>query len=218
MEAEHGWSIATTSSTQLTMIYQDQLELHFDVVSFLPAFSSFAHFPKEGSPISLSFVGDSKDYRPQTLTTEKRFFLQLMRAHLQCLQQSKLHVKDLLYFASSGWTQALAVAEEIRRLNLESITECSILGDERLGAKCMMLLPGVKTKVNVCFEVGAVAKEMEVTVKLKTRAEVVYGEEYREDKMKDFLQSRIGEGVNGSGNWADAVRQLKKKLVAQGKK
>lgn len=146
-----------------------------------------------------------------------------MRAHLHSITQHETTAQDLLHFISTIWTQCLAVSEEIHRLDLSHITVCDILSDERLAVRSMMLIPNAMTKVNVVFEIGAGVKEMGVEVKLKARAEVVYGEGYREDKMREFLRGRVGEGVGnggqkGKGSWADAVRELRRRLVQRGRK
>lgn len=102
----------------------------------------------------------------------------------------------------------------MHRLDIERITHCDILSDERLAVKTMLLIPNVETKVNITFEIGAVVKDMAFEVKLKARADVAYGEQYREDKMRDFLKAKMSEGAS----WADAVRELKARLAKRGRK
>lgn len=197
------------------MVHRNQLEIFFDVAAFGPSASKGSH----NARISLSYTADQNVHKPQPLTTEKRFFLQLLRAHLHSLTQHETTVRDLLEFISASWAQCLALAEEVHRLDLERITHCDILSDERLAVKSMLLIPSVATKVYITFEIGAAAKASTVEVKLNARAEVAYGEQYREDKMRDFLKTRIGEGMSaGKSTWADAVRELGKKLTQRGKK
>lgn len=218
MEAKYGWSVTSASSGTLTLAYRRQLQIFFNVASFLPA-AAATTTKHENSPISLIYVGDADVQKPKPLTTEKRFFLQLMRAHLQCLVQHQTEVKDLLRFVHEGWDKALEVSEEVSRLDAEFITNCSILSDERLGVKTTMLLPVLKTKVHVVFEIGAVGKGGEVEMGLTVKAEVVYGEKYKEDRMGDFLMSKVGRGGQDARvRWVDAVRDLKKRLIQQGKK
>ena len=200
------------------MAYHRQLQIFFNFASFLPA-AAAATSKLENSPISLIYIGDTDQQHPKPLTTEKRFFLQLMRAHLQCLVQHQTGVKDLLRFVREGWDKALEVSEEVSKLDVEFITNCSILSDERLGVKAVMLLPSLKTKINVRFEIGAVGKGGEVEMGLTVKAEVVYGEKYKEDRMGDFLMSKVGRGsVDTRVRWVDVVRDLKKRLIMQGKK
>ncbi len=217
LETKHGWAITSASSTALIMVYRHEIQLLFDVASFLPPASSQPAVTSN-STISLAYIADTDEYRPLPLTTEKRFFLQLMCAHLQCLVQHQTHVKDLLLFVSAGWSKALAVAEEIRRLNMEHITDTSIVSDERLAVNAMVLLKDAKTKIDVRFEIVAAAAEGDVVIWTTPGARTVYGEEFREDKMKEFFMGKIDDGVMGSGRWADAVRELERKLVAKAKR
>lgn len=196
------------------MVYRNQIELYFDVAAFSPASTSADTKQGQNATIRLSYVADQNTHKPLPLTTEKRFFLQLIRAYLHSLMQHETKVTDLLAFVSTAWPQCLALSEEVHRLDIERITYCDIMSDERLVVKTMLLIPNVETKVNVTFEIGAVIKDMAVEVKLKARAEVAYGEQYREDKMCDFLKTKMGEGAS----WADAVRDLKGRLAKRGKK
>ncbi len=199
------------------MVYRHEIQLFFDVASFFPATSSQSA-ETSNSTISLTYIADTDEYRPRPLTTEKSFFLQIMRAHLQSLVQHQTHVKDLLLFVSAGWSKALAVSEDIRRLNMEHITDTSIVSDERLAVNAMVLLKDAKTKINVIFEVVAAAAEGDVVIWTTPGARTVYGEEFREDKMKEFFVGKIDDGKIGSGRWADAVRELERKLVAKAKR
>lgn len=94
----------------------------------------------------------------------------------------------------------------------------------------VVVLKGVSTKVEVGFEVtAAVVGEdagMEMVVKVRPRARVVYGEMYKEDRMTEFVRGKVemvvgarsgGRGEGGQ-QWTDAVRDLRRKLVAQGRK
>ncbi|KAF2454348.1 hypothetical protein BDY21DRAFT_353710 [Lineolata rhizophorae] len=101
-------------------------------------------------------------------------------------------------------------------------------------ARAVVLLAGLRTKVRVGFEVEAEAgldvrgeetgcprATPTLNVRVGTTAEVVYGERYKEDKMAEFLSSYVGEKVRNPaemGVWADAVRELRDRLVARGKK
>lgn len=215
METATKWSIASASSSNLTMVYDQQLQLFFDVASFLPFAGSIAK--PENAPISLTYVGDTADRHPLPLTTEKRFFLQLMRAHLQCLSQHQTDVKELLSFVSTGWSSALAVVDEIRQLNRTCITNCSILSDERLEVKAMMLLPELRTKVTIGFEVGAAAEAKGVKCRITPRVDVAYGEPFKCNKMAEFLREKVVKDV-GTGSWARTFKDLKSRLLVRGKK
>ena len=214
LETEHGWSIASASSTNITMVYRNDVQLFFDMASFLLGNSLRA--TKQGnSPIRLTYIGDDHESRPRRLTTEKRFFLQVMRAHLQCLTQGQTRVRELLGFVATGWQRVCAVSDAVQGLEREFISDVSIVSDEKLEIRSMMLLSKLETKVMVRFEVGAVVKEGRVSASVLPTARVVYGESYNEPKMAEFLASNIGDGFKG---WAAAVRELQERLIAKGRK
>lgn len=198
------------------MTYRSSLQLFFDTAAFKSNGSSKSAIAKEmrgNSPISLTYVAQKSP-----LTTSNRFFLQFMRAQLHCLCQSQTTAKDLLNFVSSGWDMAQQIAETVHQLQLESVVDVSILSDERLGITVNVLLPKVKTKVSMRFELAAAVGteeglRMSTTVNLDAR--VIYGEKYNERKMHEFLTSRVGTGVKG---WESAVRELKGRLVTRGRK
>lgn len=222
LESETGWSVASAASTTLTMVYHNQIQLFFDTAAFSPCRSVSSPRKRENRPISLTYVADSHEYRPGPLTTEKRFFLQLMRAQLQCLVQHQTSIKDLLSFVSDGWNATTKIHETLRRLQMENIMDVSILSDERLGIRLSMLLPKVETKVRLHFELRASIgfsngndQAFAVQTDLKVAGKVVYGEHYKEQKMGDFVMNRVGGGLEG---WEDAVRDLKARLVATGRK
>jgi len=222
IERDYGWSITSASSNALGMSYKGQLQLFFAPSAFSSQSVVSSPSTNGNKPISLVYIADGAERRPEALTTDKRFFLQLIRAQLQCLDQSETSVKDLLSFVSNGWSTAIQVHECLRRLEMENIVNISILSDERLGVELAMLLPKVQTKVNIFFEISAsiTAAEkgssgLQVRTGTEVRGKVVYGEQYKEQKMGDFILSRIGKSLIG---WDDAVRDLKARLVATGRK
>ena len=202
------------------MTYNRTLELFFTPSSFKSKESAAT---SENSPISLTYIADAHEYHPQPLTTEKRFFLQIMRAQLQCLQQSQTKVKDLLAFVSSSWETASTIAEQARILGVSYITEPTITSDEIIAIRSFILLNAMRTKVEIVFEVKVRSGDGVVSLNLgvKASAKVCYGEGLKEKAMGDFLDSKIagkGKGAKGKGVWAKAVRELEERLVARGKK
>lgn len=114
----------------------------------------------------------------------------------------------------------MRVAEAVRKLTLEFPVEVQILSDERLGVEVAMLLPKVRTKVAVGFEIGAAvvvgASEGEGGVKSDVRVQgrVVYGEGYNEKNIGVSVNKAIaGRGFEA---WDVALRELRGKLVATG--
>ncbi|KAF2856707.1 Spc7-domain-containing protein [Plenodomus tracheiphilus IPT5] len=215
LEQAHGWNITSASSTSITMTHLNDLELYFQP----SAFATGSDTPN-GS-ISLAYVGDSATPRPRALTTSKRFFLQLIRAHLHCLPQSQTRISSLLHLVKNAWATALAVAEGIRWLEHNYITEEFILSDERMGISANMLLPTLQTKVKVLFELAVGLGKEGVETEVSTRAEVVYGEKYGEEKMSAFLRDFCGtqvKPIEGMMAWADAMHDLSARLKKTGRK
>jgi kinetochore protein Spc7/SPC105 len=199
----------------ITMTYLNDLELYFQP----SAFATGSDTPN--ASISLTYIGDSAAPRSRPLTTSKRFFLQLIRAHLHCIPQSQTRVKDLLNLIKSLWATACAVAEGVSFLSLNHITEESILSDERMAVSCNLLLPGLQTKIRVTFEIGVSLGKEAVDCEVGYRAELVYGEKFKTEKMGAFLENFCGKSVKEEKDmnvWADAVLDLAARLKATGRK
>ncbi|KAH7406204.1 Spc7 kinetochore protein-domain-containing protein [Phaeosphaeria sp. MPI-PUGE-AT-0046c] len=215
LEQVHGWSITSASSTSITMTHLNDLELYFQPAAFMTG----GNTPNQS--ISLAYVGDSAMPNPRPLTTSKRFFLQLIRAYLHCIPQSHTRIADLLTMVKNGWATALAVAEGVRWLDTNYITEEFILSDEQMGISTNMLLPTLQTKIKVTFEVGVSLGSDGVQTDVGTRAEVVYGEKYGEEKMGAFLRDFCGgevRDVDDMAIWADGMLDLAARLRKTGRK
>ena len=198
------------------MTHLNDLELYFQP----SAFATGANTPN--ASISLAYVGDSATPHPRPLTTSKRFFLQLIRAHLHCLPQAETTVASLLSLVKNSWATALAVTEGIRWLDHSYITEEFIQSDERMAIAANMLLPTLQTKVRVTFEigVGGIGKEG-VETAVGIRAEIVYGEKYGEEKMGAFMRDFCGTEVRDQdvmSVWADGMCDLASRLKKTGRK
>lgn len=202
------------------MTYRGALQLYFNPAAFMPVSTTPA--PKSRSPskrmasdapISLTYVSE------EALTTEKRFFLQLLRAQLHTIDQSITPARSLLAFISSGWDIAELVAQSVRKVQLEQPVEVKILSDEQLAVEVSMLLPQVQTRVVLQFEVQATVAEdgpdMKVETSTTTSGKVVYGEPYKEGKMGEFLGARIGKAMESAET---AVRDLRTRLEKTGRK
>ncbi|KAK4985733.1 hypothetical protein LTR50_005755 [Elasticomyces elasticus] len=199
LENKHGWSIISTAASDVTMAYRKQLQLFFDTASFLPAVTKAAN-----SPISLIYIPEAP------LSTEKRFFLQLMRAHLQCLVQRQTSPKELLDYVSTSWDRAQQTSEAIRELTIEHLTDIKIVSDEKLAVVATMLIPNVATKVSVTLELTVGSSN---DVRVTARGHVAYGKAFNEAKLGEVVAAKIGGGLQG---WAGAMRELKNRLVARG--
>ncbi|KAH8723996.1 Spc7 kinetochore protein-domain-containing protein [Phaeosphaeriaceae sp. PMI808] len=215
LEQTHGWSITSASSTDITMTHLNDLELYFQP----SAFATGGNTPN-GS-ISLAYTGDFATPHSRPLTTSKRFFLQLIRAYLHCIPQSQTRICDLLSLVNSGWNTALAVAEGVRWLEHNYITDEFIISDERMGISANMLLPTLQTKVRVTLDIGVTLNSEGVQTNVSTKAEIVYGEKYGEEKMGAFLRDFCGTKVKKADAmtvWADAMLDLAARLVKTGRK
>ena len=217
LEEAHGWNIITVAESAITMTYVKTLQLVFNPSSFTADAEPTAR--AENSTISLTYIADTAEYHAQALTTDKRFFLQIMRAQLQCLQQSHTKIKDLLDFVSSSWENASAIVEECRMTSVSYITEPTITSDEAMAVRSTILLQAMRTKVEVVFDVQVQSGDgvAALTVVVKPRAKVCYGEGLKEKKMAEFLESKIKDQAS-RGVWLKAMAELEERLLARGKK
>ena len=225
LEETYGWKITSATGSALTMTYKDSLQLYFTPSSFLsPSSSSPTTTNKENSPISLTYIADSDQQHPNPLTTEKRFFLQIVRAQLQCLTQSSTSTADLLSFVSRNWDVALTITEEVRSLNTQYITTTSILSDEVMNVQAVLLLQQIRTKLEVNFQVQARGGEDEEGIKeglevaVRSEVKVVYGEVLKEGRMRDWVDGRLKEEGGERGGWGRCVGRLEEKIKGRGKK
>lgn len=192
------------------MAYKSELQLFFHPQSFKQP----THDGEQpNAPIRLTYIADTNK---KPLTTTLRFFLQLLRATLHGIPQCTTKISNLLAFVSNGWATAAHAAESERRLNLEALTESRIVSDERLAIASNLLLSKVRSKVRATFELAVhVDEQLKVQCNVKPRVEVVYGEQYNEKNMTEFLRTLVAGGVE---DWDHALRQMRQKLIARGAK
>jgi len=219
LEEAHGWTITSATGTGLIVVFEHTLQLSFSPLSFLPNGAHSEAAAGENAPISLTYIADAHEHRPQALTTERRFFLQIIRAQLQCLHQSQIKIKDLLAFVSGSWQTACSIVEEVRILGLSYITEPTIIADEIMSVRSTILLRAMQTKVHVDFEVKvrSVDSVAGLRILVKPTAEACYGQNLKQKNMGDFLETQVRSGKE-RGVWSTAVEELEKLLIARGKK
>lgn len=219
LQDSFGWTISAATESTITMTYKGALQLYFAPGSFTLGSKSSVAASLENSSIGLAYIADNDEYHPQPLTTEKRFFLQIMRVQLQCLQQSQTTTQKLLAFVSRSWETACAISEEIRILGAIYITEPTIISDEVLMIHSTLLIRGTRTKVETCFKVQAQPGEgiADLEVAVKSSVAIVYGERRNEKKMADFVDQKLSES-DESGSWLNAVKKMEEKLIARGKR
>ncbi|KAI7154795.1 Spc7-domain-containing protein [Hortaea werneckii] len=217
LEETYGWSITSSSASPptITMTYKSQLQLFFHPLAF-HAPSQQGSQSRPNAPIGLQYIVQDRNEQPKELTTTLRFFLQLIRASLHALPQCETRVPDLLSLVSGGWDTALEVAESERRLALETLTTSRIVSDERLAIEATLLLPKVRTKVRVAFELlAAIGEDMGLSTTTEITGLVVYGEKYNEGFMKKFITERVHGVAEG---WSESVREMREALIAKGAK
>ncbi|KAI9826724.1 MAG: hypothetical protein M1819_007269 [Sarea resinae] len=222
LKQRYGWSISSVSGSSITMAYRGQLQLYFNVNSFTPNDYSSIGRPKNphNSPISLVYIADADDHHLYTLTTEKRFFLQMMRVQLQCLRQGETALKDLLSFVSRSWDKACAVVENIRLMNVCFRTEPKIVSDETLVVRSTLVLPSLATKMIIDLSLAASSTGGTISVAVKPNTRVIYGEHLNESRMEEFLASKLGDSGDAAsadeGHWCQSIMDLRSRLLSRG--
>ncbi|OTA92507.1 hypothetical protein M434DRAFT_396385 [Hypoxylon sp. CO27-5] len=217
IEKEHGWAITGTVETSLSMTYRKEIELVFDV-------RSFKGLKPTNSTIDLWYIAANRELDPKPITPEKEFFLQCIRDHIRGLVQAQTKVKDLLGLVSAGWKKANHVAENVRLLNCTFRVNVTKTSDSSIAVRAPLLLPTTKTKVEITLGLHGKSTPDGVEVTIVPQARVVYGEQFKVDKIVEFLTARIGTRVvtkeeNSSiESWSDVIVELHEKLIAKGRK
>jgi kinetochore protein Spc7/SPC105 len=218
LEQKNGWSLVSASGTSIT-ISHDNLHLTFHPRSWIT--NSYTPHPEApNSPVSLICVGPEQDYQHPNATV-RRFFLQLLRAHVFSLPQCRTRASVLLATIRSGWDLASRVNAALGALTLGGVTDASIEGDERMALQFVLLLPSLTTKVHVRFAIHVSILDAVVQGRVSVSAKVVYGEKYDEVKMAEFLTQFVGGHVGNEEEvrrWADGVEDLRIRLLRRGRK
>ncbi|RMZ82902.1 hypothetical protein DV737_g1939, partial [Chaetothyriales sp. CBS 132003] len=174
IEQETGWRLSAAEEEEdendngfgvaLTLTFRNQLRLFFypSVYQVRPDGDKRRRSGRHSrsvsgpnAPISLTCSPDEdEDQAQRELSTEKRFFLQLIRSQLQAfsmMPKGSVSAKTLLDAISGGWSMAEKVEREIRLLSKAGITTTSILSDERLGVKIMLLHGSDRSRIDIEF-------------------------------------------------------------------
>ena len=195
-------------------------------------FAPHADPASSNRPISLSLVdAPSADSDSDAATaTARRFFLQLLRARLLAIPQSRTSLRSVLDVVAAGQALLSAVTRQIQDLQNGCFpTSAAIVDDTQMEVVARMVLKATRTVVEVRFRVHAdstaAGSNVEsrndneatsgVQARVVTTAKVIYGEELKEGRMGEFLAERTGGEVKG---WADAARELEQRLIARGKR
>jgi kinetochore protein Spc7/SPC105 len=223
LEKEHGWTITGVSGTTTSMTYRKEIELVFDASSFLPGAKKTTTTQATNSRIDLWYIGAVRDHNPIPMTAEKDFFLQCIRDHIRGLCQAETTIKDLLNAVSTSWNKARAVVDDVRLLNVTYPTELVKTSDNSIMVKSGLLINPLTTKVAISFHLTSQTGDNGIEVEIEPSAKVVYGENFNEPKMGEFLLNRCGNTVEDrdhrtKASWGHAVAELGEKLLARGRK
>lgn len=245
LEKQTGWRLITAEEEvdepnefgpALTMTYKNELRLFFYPRAF-ECKSKNASRRRSGrksastsgptAPLSLTFASTNQDEfegpAPEQ-PTEKRFFLQMIRSQLHAftmMPKGSVTSKTLLTTVSQGWDLACKVSKEVRLLNLASITNVSILGDEKLGVKVMLVTPN-QGRIDVEFAVTlTIINDGEIIASTNVTANAIYGSAAealsgtKSRKVQNALGKEVESRTLGEGAMVSAIHGLEEWLRAQ---
>ncbi|XP_044719929.1 spc7 kinetochore protein [Hirsutella rhossiliensis] len=212
IEKQHGWAVTGLSGSNLSMTYKRDIELVVDIASMQPG--------GPNSPMDLWYIADARENDPVPRTTEKEIWLQSMRHHARALQQSGAKMSDLIGEVQAGWDKALLVSSQISRINVVFPTTVAKTSDSSISVTSSLLLVPLRTKVEVRLLLRSCSGQAGIDVGISAEAKVVYGEHFNVGKIEDFLLTRIGNTVKKekSEDWSDVFVELRRRLIARGKK
>jgi hypothetical protein len=140
------------------------------------------------------------------------------------MPKGTVSARTVLSTVSKGWEAAENVSEEIRLLNVAGITNVSILSDEKLGVKTMVLLQD-KARVDIEFSLHAtIGSEGHTNTTSGVTAKAVYGSVVewltgaKSTKVHQALAKEIESKELGTGAWVSAVRGFEHWVAVQQQK
>jgi kinetochore protein Spc7/SPC105 len=233
---ESGWKVLsaeddeeTEAGVAITMSYKDELRLFFHPAAFIMKSGrrrsgrTSRSVSGPNAPISLTYAPKEED-QVREVSTERRFFLQLMRSQLHAfamMPRGAVEARALLAMVSQGWEMAGSVAEEVRLLNLAGIADVSILGDEQLGARVMLLLEGGRLNVDFALSVSVDTEGMFIG-RSSVAAKAVYGPVAellavpgKSRKVQTALSKEVESRELGGGAWVNALKGLESWVANQ---
>ncbi len=198
------------------MTYQKEIELVFDIASFQDA--------KPNSRIDLWYIAANRDHNPQPASPEKEFFVQCIRDHVRGLAQARTKIGDLLKMVSGAWKKSNHVTENMRLLDSTFRTNVVRTSDASIAISSTLLLIPLQTKVEITLGLHGQSTQDGVEVNIIPRAQVIYGEHFKVDKVVEYLTTRLGTRVvtkeeqGQVESWIDIFVELHEKLLARGRK
>jgi Spc7 kinetochore protein/Knl1 RWD C-terminal domain/MELT motif len=244
IEKKSGWELVTVEhevteggvdyGPAFTMRYRHALRLFFYPSAFYKASSVLkaqGHIWRANChsgpspPISLTYAPAEVDATTTPdLTTQQRFFLQLLQGQLHALAvlpEDSVTCTTLVTLVSQGWDLAAGVSEEIRLLNFMGITTVSILSDEQLGVQCMLTFPQ-RCRVDVNFTLTSTPTiEGSISTSVSVEATPRYGSVTallagaKASKIREALNKQTNSKAIGQRAWVAAVRGLDEWVTAQ---
>ncbi|EXJ75871.1 uncharacterized protein A1O5_00379 [Cladophialophora psammophila CBS 110553] len=247
IEKQTGWRLMTAEEEvdqptdygpALTMMYKDHLRLFFYPQAFQYKASDAprrrsgrrsASTSGPNAPISLTYAPadeEDSDAKQSEPPTEKRFFLQLVRSQLHAfamMPKRSVSSKTMLSTVSQGWDLACKISEELRLLNLVGIATVSILSDEKLGVK-VMLITLEHGRIDIEFAITvAILNDGDIVASTSVTAHAVYGRSVellsggKGRKVQHALGKEAESRVLGEGAFVSAIHGLQEWLCRQDK-
>ncbi|KAK5943090.1 hypothetical protein PMZ80_004095 [Knufia obscura] len=241
LEQGTGWKLLTAEEeteepndlgVALTLSYRDQLRLFFYPSAFQPKSDGRRRSGRKSrsvsgptAPIGLTYSPDEDDDRqPKELSTELRFFLQLIQSQLHAftmMPKGSVTCQTVLKTVSEGWALAQEVSSEIKQLNSAGVVHVSVVNDEKLGAKLMLMQPD-RSRIDIEFVLSILPlNDGEISASTTVSATPIYGttctimDASKTRKVQAALSKEVESKTLGEGSWLSAVRGFEEWLQAQ---
>jgi kinetochore protein Spc7/SPC105 len=200
--------------TTVSMTYQREIELVFDMTSF--------QRNSKNSQIDLWYIANNRERDPLPSTPEKEFFLQCIRDQVRGLTQSRTKIADLLHMVRAAWDKANSTSNDIRLLNITFPTTVEKTSDSSVTIRSTLLIAPIETKVEVFLGLRGFSTPKGLEFAIQPDARVIYGEHFNVGKMAEFLKTHMGDNVvcrdSDSPPWSDVFVDLHERLLARGRK
>ncbi|KAI1282742.1 hypothetical protein F5Y07DRAFT_350773 [Xylaria sp. FL0933] len=217
LERQHGWAISGISGTTISMTYEREIELEFDV-------SSFSGGNASDSQIDLRYIAANRDRDPLPPSPEKEFFIKCIRDHVRGMAQARAPIHAMLHVVRAAWKKANHVEANVRLLNCTFPTNITRTTDSSIAIRSTLLLAPLGTKVEIILALHGQHSRGSLQVSIAPQARVIYGENFKIDNVVEYLATRIGTSVATEGeqgtteSWCDAIVELHERLLARGRK
>ncbi|KAI0435071.1 hypothetical protein F5Y09DRAFT_159891 [Xylaria sp. FL1042] len=216
LERQYGWAISGIAGTIISMTYEREIELVFDISSFSGGNSN--------SQIDLRYIAANRDRDPLPPSPEKEFFVQCIRDHVRGMAQAQTQIYTVLRVVSGAWKKANHIEENVRLLNCTFPTNITRTTDSSIAVQSTLLLAPLETKLEIMLVLHGQHTRGGLQVLIAPQARVVYGENFKIDNVVEYLATRIGTSVTTEGEqggtepWCDAIVELHERLLARGRK